>query len=180
MISRVRRLLATVALAATLVAAPAAAVEEQAPRRLPDVTLRTVDGATTVKLDSFEGRPVLLSFWATWCGPCRVELPELARLYRDLLGEGFVLLTVNVDTHPGVAGRYLGQLGISVPVYRMDPNDLVALEINALPTNILLDRNGNVALHATGYSPTLPDDIRELVGGADGERSGEGESRQGS
>ena len=165
-------------LAVMLVAAAGGTAGSDAPQRPPEVTLRTMDGSGTVSLQSFEGRPVLLSFWATWCGPCRVELPELARLYRDLVGEGFVLLTVNVDTNPAVAGRYLEQLGISVPVYRMAPQDLVALEINALPTNILLDRNGQVVMTAKGYSPTLPDDVRTLVGGGTDEAGSAEETPQ--
>ena len=118
---------------------------------------------------------MLLSFWATWCGPCRVELPELEKLYQELLAEGFVLLTVNVDSTPVVVDRYLAQLGVSVPVYRMDQDDLIALDINALPTNILLDREGRMVMVSTGYSPSVPEDIRRLVremGGAAGEPRG--------
>jgi hypothetical protein len=86
-----------------------------------------------------------------------------------------VLLTVNVDTLPAIAGRFLEQLGVSVPVYRMDQKDLIALDINALPTNILLDREGRTVMFSTGYSPTVPDGIRRLVremGGAGGEPRG--------
>lgn len=176
----VRRLLAICVLAALLVAAPGRTADPEGSRRLPDVPLRTADGSGTVRLASFEGRPVLLSFWATWCGPCRVELPELARLYRDLVGEGFVLLTVNVDTNPAVAGRYLAQLGISVPVYRMDSQDLVTLGIDALPTNIVLDRDGRVAMTVKGYSPTLPEDVRAIVLGSTDEAASAGEHPQGS
>ena len=158
-----RRVLA-IGLFAALLAAPSALAAAPPERSsLPAVTLRTLDGAGSVAVESFRGRPVLLSFWASWCGPCRVELPELESLYHELLGEGFVLLTVNVDTLPAIAGRYLAQLGVSVPVYRMDQQDLVALDINALPTNILLDREGRMVMVSTGYSPSVPEDIRRLV-----------------
>ena len=150
-------------MAALLLISSALAAELEPKSAFPAVTLRTLDGAGTVELAGFRGRPVLLSFWATWCGPCRVELPELESLYHELLGEGFVLLTVNVDTLPAIAGRYLAQLGVSVPVYRMDQQDLVALDINALPTNILLDREGRMVMVSTGYSPSVPEDIRRLV-----------------
>lgn len=130
---------------------------------LPDITLQTLDGSGTVKLDEFHGRPVLLTFWASWCGPCRVELPELERLYSELAGEGFVLLTINVDTSPSVATRFMSKLGVSLPVYRMSQRDLVALGINALPTNILLDREGMAIRLYRGYSPIVPEEIRKLV-----------------
>jgi thiol-disulfide isomerase/thioredoxin len=172
---RVRRFLFTGCCVVLLVASSAAAAEpgERAP--FPSVSLRTLDGSGSVAVDGFRGRPVLLSFWASWCGPCRVELPELEKLYKELLGDGFVLLTVNVDTLPAIADRFLEQLGVSVPVYRMDHKDLITLDINALPTNILLDREGRTVMFSTGYSPTVPDSIRRLVremGGAAGEPRG--------
>lgn len=158
-----RRVLVIGFVAALLVAASGAAGEAGERAQFPSVELRTLDGSSSVALDSFRGRPVLLSFWASWCGPCRVELPELEKLYKELLGEGFVLLTVNVDTLPAIAGRYLEQLGVSVPVYRMDHQDIVELDINALPTNIVLDREGRTVMYTTGYSPTVSENIRRLV-----------------
>jgi len=159
----VRRVLFIGCFAALLVASTVAAAEPEQRPAFPAVTLRTLDGSGSVAVADFRGRPVLLTFWASWCGPCRVELPELEKLYQELLAEGFVLLTVNVDSTPVVVDRYLAQLGVSVPVYRMDQDDLIALDINALPTNILLDRAGQTVLVSTGYSPTVPDNIRRLV-----------------
>lgn len=170
-----RRFLFASCFAVLLVASSGAATEPSERAPFPSLSLRTLDGSGSVAVDGFRGRPVLLSFWASWCGPCRVELPELEKLYKELLGEGFVLLTVNVDTLPAIADRFLEQLGISVPVYRMDQKDLIALDINALPTNILLDRDGKTVMFSTGYSPTVPQDIRRLVremGGAAGEPRG--------
>lgn len=174
----VRRLLVLACVLACLVAAAGESVERPDSEVFAGLTLQTSDGSGSVTVGSFRGRPVLLTFWASWCGPCRIELPELEKLYRDLLGDGFVLLTVNVDTFPGIADRFLGQLGISVPVYRMDQRDLVALDINALPTNILLDRAGEPVMISTGYSPTVPEEIRRLVhemvpsGGDEDDRKG--------
>jgi len=131
----------------------------------PDVSLLTLDGQGSVPLTNFRGRPVLLTFWASWCGPCRVELPELEKLYGELAGDGFVLLTINVDTAPQIAPRFLASIGVDVPVYRMSRTDLVALNINALPTNILLDPEGVAIMFSTGYEPSVPDEIRRLVRG---------------
>jgi thiol-disulfide isomerase/thioredoxin len=137
------------------------------PAALPNVTLQTLDGKGSVTLDEFRGRTVLLTFWASWCGPCRVELPELQKLYAELAGDGFVLLTVNVDTIPEMGTRFLGQIGVTIPVYRMDQRDLVALGINALPTNIVLDHDGLAVQVYRGYSPAVPEYIRRLVRGTD-------------
>ena len=159
----VRRCLAglLMALLAPLVVAVDGSTEIPA---FPDYTLTTLDGSSQVSIADFRGRPVLLTFWASWCGPCRVELPELQKLYGELAGDGFVLLTVNVDVSPTFATRFLAQLGISVPVYRMHQNDLVSLGVSSLPTNILLDRDGRPVQLFTGYSPALPQEIRRLVG----------------
>lgn len=137
------------------------------PAALPSVTLQTVDGKGSITLDDFRGRTVLLTFWASWCRPCRVELPELQELYSELAGEGFVLLTVNVDTIPEMGVRFLEQIGVTVPVYRMNQRDLVALGINALPTNIVVDGDGRAVQVYRGYSPAVPEYIRRLVLNAD-------------
>ena len=80
-------------------------VEEEPQNPLfPEVIFTSIDGNSTMTMSSFRGRPVLLTFWASWCGPCRVELPELSKLYGELAGKGFVLITVNVDQNPA-AGR---------------------------------------------------------------------------
>jgi len=86
---------------------------------------------------------------------------------------------VNVDNTPAIADRFLARLGISVPVYRMAQRDLIELNINALPTNILLDRQGKPVMVSTGYSPTVAEDIRRLVSEM-GEPAGDEDVRQGS
>jgi thiol-disulfide isomerase/thioredoxin len=138
------------------------------PAAMPNVSLQTLDGSGSVSLEDFRGRPVLLTFWASWCGPCRVELPELQELYNELAGDGFVLLTVNVDTVPSVANMFLEKVGVTVPVYRMRQRDLVNLGINALPTNILIDKQGMAVMVYRGYSPIVPEEIRRLVHGMNG------------
>ncbi len=131
--------------------------------QFPDISLSTLDGSNAVKIADFRGRPVLLTFWASWCGPCRIELPELQKLYGELAGEGFVLLTVNVDASPELATRFMDQVGVSVPVYRVNHRDLTMLGVSGLPMNILLDREGRPVQIYAGYSPAVPGEIRRLV-----------------
>ncbi len=127
------------------------------------LTLKTLDGTGTVRLDSFRGRPVLLTFWASWCGPCREELPELEKLYNELAGKGFVLLTVNVDAAPAVGERFVERIGLNLPVYRMDGSEMAALGVYGLPTNILLDREGRIVKVYAGYDPQVPVHIKSRV-----------------
>jgi len=128
-----------------------------------DVVFMTPDGQSTVTIADFRGRPVLMTFWASWCGPCRVELPELSTLYGDLVGRGFVLMTVNVDHNPMAGRRFLDSLGLGIPFYRMDPRLQRALGIDSLPTNILLDQDGRLVQAYKGYTPDLVDHVRRLV-----------------
>jgi len=159
-----RRVLACCALGLLVVGA--AVADDTTPPKVPpfpNYTLFTLDGSSTVQLADFRGRPVLLTFWASWCGPCRVELPELKKLYGELVGTGFVLLTVNVDTSPTAATRFLDALGLELPTYKMTSRDLVQLGINSLPTNVLLDAEGRPVQIYRGYSPEMIQDIRRLV-----------------
>ena len=142
------------------------AAAEDAPQQVPvfpNQTFTALDGVSQIDLESLRGRPVLLTFWASWCGPCRQELPELEKLVDELAGEGLVLITVNMDQTPTMGARFLQQYDIDVPAYRMDPRALTQLGVKALPTNVLLDREGRPVQIYRGYSPEVPGEIRRLI-----------------
>jgi len=141
-------------------AAPAGELPE-----FPNLVLTALDGDQQVSMASFRGRPVLVSFWASWCGPCRIELPELQKLHDELAGRGFVLVTVNVDNTPQAARRFLEVTRLAIPVYRASHVDLVKLGVRSIPTNILVDPEGRAVRLYEGYSPAVPSAIRELVRG---------------
>jgi len=129
----------------------------------PNLTFTALDGVSQIDLESVRGRPVLMTFWASWCGPCRQELPELEKLVDELAGERFVLITINMDQTPAMGVRFLQQNDIDVPAYRMDPRALTQLGVKALPTNVLLDREGRPVQIYRGYSPEVPGEIRRLI-----------------
>ena len=141
-------------------------VAEDAPQQVPvfpNLTFTALDGVSEIDLESLRGRPVLLTFWASWCGPCRQELPELEKLVGELAGEGLVLITINMDQTPAMGARFLQQNDIDVPAFRMDPRALAQLGVKALPTNVLLDREGRPVQIYRGYSPEVPEEIRRLI-----------------
>ena len=129
----------------------------------PNLAFTTLDGSRQLDLEAFAGQPILMTFWASWCGPCRQELPELQKLVVELADEDFELVTINVDQSAVMGARFLQKYNIDVPVYRMDQRTIVGLGVDSLPTNVLLDRERKPVQIYRGYSPAVPDEIRRLV-----------------
>jgi peroxiredoxin len=133
----------------------------------PDFTLRTLEGQN-LRLGEQRGRVVLVNFWATWCGPCRQEMPHLNKLYEKYKSSGFVLLGVNVDDDPRQAAGVAGKLGVTFPVLA-DADKRVSrqYDLSAMPSTVLIDRDGRVRyLHRgyqNGYENTYEKQIRELL-----------------
>jgi thiol-disulfide isomerase/thioredoxin len=148
-------------LAMATVALPGAATEQPPP--FPNMTLTSFDGAEQVTMHDLRGRPVVVNFWASWCGPCRVEMPELQELYEDLGDDGMELVTVNMDRSRAAASRFLKSTGLSVPVYTIDQQTTRALGITSLPTTVLVAPDGEVAQVYSGYHPKADDDLRRRV-----------------
>ncbi len=153
-----------VVLSLLLLAVPAVArggepVPERGPV-FPSILLQPLDGGEPVSIETFRGRPLLLTFWATWCGPCRAELPELQRLYDELAGRGFVVAAVNVDRSPRGVETFLERLRLTLPVYRVDQGTLARLGVRSIPMNVLLDAEGRVVRLFQGYSPGMVPELR--------------------
>ena len=152
-------LAATAALAAAGPLTPSAAA--------PDFTLRTLDGQK-LRLGEQRGQVVLVNFWATWCGPCRQEMPHLNKLYEKYKSSGFVLLGVNVDDDTAQAAGVASKLGVKFPVLP-DSDKRVSrqYDVSAMPSTVLIDRDGRVRyLHRgyqNGYETTYDKQIRELL-----------------
>jgi peroxiredoxin len=163
-----RLILAALAAGAVLVALPFAARGAVVPRAAaPDFTLRRVDGAN-LRLAEQRGSVVMVNFWATWCGPCRVEMPHLNRLYDKYRSAGFQLLGVNIDDDPNAARALATKLGLKFPVLLDTDKKVVgAYDLSAMPASVLIDRDGRVRHLHRGYREgvelTYEQQIRELL-----------------
>lgn len=112
--------------------------------------LTSLDGKV-VKLSELIGKVVLVNFWATWCGPCKEEMPSLARLQKQLDPAQFALLTVTTDLqHQGIT-HFLSQLGVSLQVlFDEDQEVSRSFMVRGLPTTIVIARDGTLAGRAVG------------------------------
>ncbi len=119
-------------------------VRKPSPEAVPNVSFQDGNGQP-VSLDSFKGRVVLLNLWATWCVPCRKEMPALDRLQAALGGPDFEVVALSID-RSGVAGtrKFLDSVAVSKLKLYADPTARLANEFKAigLPTTLLLDRQG--------------------------------------
>jgi len=159
----IRSLLAAALAASVSLAASAATPVANA--LAPDFTLRGSDGRN-VRLDELRGQVVLVNFWATWCGPCREEMPRLDTLYQKYHKSGFVLLGVNVDDDPRTALATAAKLNVSFPVL-LDTDKKVSklYDLNTMPSTIVIDRDGKMRFLHRGYRAGTESDYEQQIRG---------------
>jgi thiol-disulfide isomerase/thioredoxin len=135
------------------------------PKPIPE--LRFVDGAgRNLSLADFRGKVVLLNIWATWCAPCREEMPALDRLQAQLGGERFQVVALSVDPQGApIARKFYGEVGIkALPLY-VDPTAKAAFTLDApgLPATLLVDRSGReVGRHLGAVKWDAPEVVEQL------------------
>jgi len=133
----------------------------------PDFTLKSRSGEN-IKLSELRGQVVMINFWASWCGPCRQEMPLLDQLYQRYQPMGFTLLGVNVEEDGTAADKVLKEIPVSFPVLYDSKNQVSErYQVSAMPSTFLIDRDGQVRYLHKGYQPgyeeTYQQQIRELV-----------------
>ena len=143
-----------------------AAVAEQNRRTLPLADVRFVDEhGMTRSLADVPHRPLLLNVWATWCPPCREELPDLDRLQQQLGGENFQVMALSVDEGglPAVE-RFLRQVNVtSLHPYVATREGSQALRVSALPTTLLIDARGREVWRISGALPWSREDVVDIL-----------------
>ena len=135
--------------------------------KAPDFTLKSMSGSN-VKLSEHRGEVVMINFWASWCAPCRQEMPLLEDLYKRYKDGGFTLLGVNVEEDSSAAQNLLKQVRVSFPILFDNTNSVSQLyKVEAMPSTVILDRDGNVRYLHKGYLPGYEDEyqkqVRELI-----------------
>ena len=132
----------------------------------PDFALESLDGPK-ISLAGYRGKTLVATFWASWCGPCRLEIPLLVKLYRETHkpDSGFEILAISIDTKKEDAQGAAKTLKIPFPVL-LDQESHIAdtYHVDAIPTLFLIDKNGKITYAHTGYTMGLDFMLAQQLG----------------
>lgn len=131
----------------------------------PDFELQTVDGKT-VKLSSFRGKKVIINFWASWCPPCRLEIPEIEKYYSQNKNKGIEILGVNLTTaekSQAAVTSFMKAEGMTFPILLDKTGDAAHLyDVSSIPASFILDSRGVIRQEVVG--PMTYGSMQEMLG----------------
>ena len=130
---------------------------------LPDFTFKTRDGRE-FRLSELHGKVVLVNFWATWCPPCKEEMPIFEREYKRCKDKGFEILAVNMDSSESNLQKFLKENNYSFPIVRPSEDLQKELKLMGFPTSYLLDKEGKIYRIRLGVYRELEEDLKKLLG----------------
>lgn len=159
------RFITTILLALTplLSSAQALADSTNAANPAPDFALKSAVGQN-IRLSEHIGEVILLNFWASWCGPCRQEMPHLDALHSQYGELGFNVMGINLDADTTLAHQVLKDIPVDFTIL-FDTDNTVSRQygVDSMPFTVLVDRNGNVRYVHRGYRPGFEDKYEEQI-----------------
>ena len=144
----------------------------------PDFTLSDIHGKP-ISLSQFRGKIVFLNIWATWCGPCRIEMPDMEKLWQTFKKEDFVILAVSIDRQgKSVVTPFIEELGLTFPVL-LDPGSTIQklYKIRALPSSLIIDKTGFVDMRVAGAREWFSSDMIKIFEDLINEQSAVGDQQ---
>lgn len=131
-----------------------------------DFNLKDLTGRPS-SLSAYKGKVVFLNFWATWCGPCRAEIPSMEQLYTELKDEGFTIVAVNSQEPLEQVSAFVDDMGMSFPVLLDSAGKVgAAYGVRAIPTTYIIDPRGAIRGRMVGtrdwYSPEIISAVKEM------------------
>ena len=129
----------------------------------PAFTLTALSGDQQA-LSQYKGQVVMVNFWATWCGPCRQEMPVLDQMYKKYKPAGFTLIGVSIDKEAPAVKELLARKPVSYPVL-LDPANQVskAYHVAEMPSSVIIDRRGQIRYIHRGYKPGDENEYQERI-----------------
>jgi thiol-disulfide isomerase/thioredoxin len=128
----------------------------------PDLEFAGEEGGT-VRLSQLKGNVVFVNVWATWCGPCKMELPIVQRMYDRYSDRNFVVLAVNVDADRKRVEPFLKRFNISLPVYSAAPEDVAQMTAMGIPSTFIIGPDRTLIDMAVGFSPDVEERWKKVV-----------------
>jgi cytochrome c biogenesis protein CcmG, thiol:disulfide interchange protein DsbE len=133
----------------------------------PDFSALTLDGRTVSLVDFRGQKKVVVSFWASWCGPCRLEMPSLIQFYKTNHRDtsDFEILAVSIDEDPQAAADFATAMKLNFPVL-VDPDKKIAnaYQVEGIPTMFVIDKDGKVIYGRAGYDATMTFQLASELG----------------
>ncbi len=135
--------------------------------KAPDFTLKSQSGEN-IKLSELRGKVVMINFWASWCGPCRQEMPVLDQLYQRYRSLDFTILGINVEEDSEAAKSLLKDVPVTFPILFDSANNVSKLyKVKGMPSTLLVDRDGNMRYmymgYQRGYEQEYQNQVRALI-----------------
>lgn len=135
--------------------------------KVPDFILPSVPAAKEINIRDYRGKVVLVTFWATWCGPCVQEIPSLISLQNDYGPKGFTVIGISMDQGgPRIVEKLMNKVGVNYPVVMGDSKVSRAFGgIYGIPASFLVDQSGNIVKRHTGWvsHETLDAEVKKLM-----------------
>ncbi|MCX7567256.1 TlpA disulfide reductase family protein [Sulfitobacter sp. F26169L] len=141
-------------------------VIHDAPKSTSSAAFELADDAGRATLEDYRGKYVLVNFWATWCAPCRKEMPHLSELQEELAGKHFEVLTIATGRNSAASiAKFFKDVGISNLPHHMDPNQALASQMGifGLPITVLLDPEGREIARLRGDADWASDSAKSII-----------------
>jgi cytochrome c biogenesis protein CcmG/thiol:disulfide interchange protein DsbE len=123
---------------------PADAVSQSQGQAAPDFTLTSLNGEP-ISLSDYAGQVILVNLWATWCPPCKAEMPGINALYEDYKADGFVVLAVNSQEDAVIVQQFIAEQGFTFPVVLDSRGEVMnQYQVRGLPTTFIIGRDGQI------------------------------------
>jgi thiol-disulfide isomerase/thioredoxin len=145
-----------------LLVSAAAPARAENPPLFPDLEMAGADGGS-IRLSQLKGNVILVNVWATWCGPCRLELPIVQRMYDKYSDRNFVVLAVNVDADRKRIDPFMKRNNISLPVYYASPEDAGQMTAAGIPSTFIIGPDRTLLDHMVGYSAQAEERWKQVI-----------------
>ena len=128
-----------------------------------DFTLMGLTDNRVYRLSDYRGNVVLLDFWASWCGPCRVSMPYYNKLYEKYRDKGFIILGIGLENNPQNLINSAKNMGVTYPILQGTKDIAERFKIRAIPTTYLINKSEEIVMRHVGFSEEILKSTEEMI-----------------